>query len=448
MNKILRVACYIRVSTEEQAKHGYSVATQKDNIKEWIEKQENIAIVDYYIDDGVSADKLKKRTELQRLLTDIQDKKVDMVVFTKLDRWFRSVQKYYQIQQILDDNNVTWKAIHEDYETVTSSGKFKVNIMLSVAQQERDRCSERINDVFKHRIKNGYAVTGATPLGLKVVDSKVVPDEETKYLAIEMFDEYERCGNATMVKELLQARYGFSRDISRILKTLQNTLYIGKYRDNDNYCEPIISVEQFNRVQELVKKNLKKPGTRDLYVFSGLVVCDACGKKMAGSKKNSDTHKLFYYRCNQGVHKAKICPNSQVHRQDNIEQYLLDNVERLLSEQKEKYEVIIKETEKKKPKSNRKAIEKKVEKLNDLYVNDFISFEKYTKDREYLLSQIIDVAETTEIKKDLAKIKEFLQSDFKTIYKDFTTQEKMMFWRGIVDEIRVNGREITSIKFL
>ena len=114
-------------------------------------------LVDFYIDDGVSAVKLAKRLELQRLLEDVRQNKIDLILFTKLDRWGRSVRIYHKIQEILESHDVIWKAIDEDYETQTSAGKFKVNIMMSVAQQERDRCSERIKDVFEYKIKNGEA---------------------------------------------------------------------------------------------------------------------------------------------------------------------------------------------------------------------------------------------------------------------------------------------------
>ena len=74
--------------------------------------------------------------------------KIDIVVFTKLDRWFRNIAEYYKVQEVLETHNVNWKTIHEDYDTSTASGRLKINIMLSVAQDEADRTSERIKAVF------------------------------------------------------------------------------------------------------------------------------------------------------------------------------------------------------------------------------------------------------------------------------------------------------------
>ena len=70
MNKIIRVACYIRVSSEEQKKHGFSIGNQKDRLVNYIHEHPNMQLVDIYADEGVSADKLNKRVEMKRLLED------------------------------------------------------------------------------------------------------------------------------------------------------------------------------------------------------------------------------------------------------------------------------------------------------------------------------------------------------------------------------------------
>ena len=135
---ILRAGLYERVSTEEQALKGYSIEAQKDLLEEYCHKNE-IKIVGHYTDEGISGAKPPlKRPSLQRLLDDVQAGKVDIILFTKLDRWFRSVQEYYKVQEILDKHNVSWKTVLEDYNTDTSDGRLKVNIMLSVATSDSD----------------------------------------------------------------------------------------------------------------------------------------------------------------------------------------------------------------------------------------------------------------------------------------------------------------------
>ena len=137
----LRTAIYVRVSTEEQKIHGLSIEAQTEALDEWA-KEHGVKVVGHYNDAGISARKKHtKRPERIRLLEDVKAGRVDLIVFTKLDRWFRNIAEYYKVQEILEANNVNWKTIHEDYDTSTASGRLKINIMLSVAQDEADRTS-------------------------------------------------------------------------------------------------------------------------------------------------------------------------------------------------------------------------------------------------------------------------------------------------------------------
>jgi len=117
---VQRVALYIRVSTEKQKLHGLSVEAQTAALDAWA-KSVGVAVAGHYVDAGISArKKADKRPALQRLLQDVREGRIDLIVFTKLDRWFRNVGEYYKVQEILDDHKVAWRAIHEDYETATA----------------------------------------------------------------------------------------------------------------------------------------------------------------------------------------------------------------------------------------------------------------------------------------------------------------------------------------
>jgi len=143
------VLAYVRVSTEEQAIHGLSIEAQTSALESWV-KENGHRMVHIYTDAGISARKpASKRPALQQLLADAQSGKGDLVIFTKLDRWFRNIAEYYKVQEILEKFHVDWKTVHEDYDTSTASGRLKINIMLSVAQDEADRTSERIKAVFE-----------------------------------------------------------------------------------------------------------------------------------------------------------------------------------------------------------------------------------------------------------------------------------------------------------
>ena len=186
--RIVRVALYGRVSTEEQALKGFSIDAQVDALKEYCEKN-SMKIVDIYLDEGISGAKPPlKRPALKRLLEDVESGKIDMILFTKLDRWFRSVKEYFKVQDVLDNNKVEWKAIQENYDTTTANGQMAITIFLAVAQNERDKTAERIKVVLDHKRKNKEACFGgrATPFGYKKEADqdgiqRLVKDPETEH---------------------------------------------------------------------------------------------------------------------------------------------------------------------------------------------------------------------------------------------------------------------------
>lgn len=136
---MLRAGLFERVSTEEQSRFGYSIQTQIDALTEYCQKN-NIKIVDHYTDAGVSGGKAwKKRPQMVRLIEDVEAGKIDIILFTKLDRWFRNVIEYFKVQEILDRHHVEWKAIWEDYDTTTANGRMAITIFLAIAQNEREK---------------------------------------------------------------------------------------------------------------------------------------------------------------------------------------------------------------------------------------------------------------------------------------------------------------------
>lgn len=439
MEELKRVAAYIRVSTEEQKKKGYSIETQRANINEYLSKQSNMALVDFYVDEGISANKLNKRLALQRLLEDIKADKIDMIIFTKLDRWFRSVQKYYQIQEVLDAHNVVWKTIHEDYETATSSGKFKVNIMLSVAQNERDKTSERITDVFKYRIQEGYAVTGAQPFGFTIKDKKVVIDEDKREVVNEIIDFYESTGSLRKTLAHIQLAFGISLRATSLSNLLKNPKLCGKFRDNDNYCEPYITEARFKRINALLDKNLIEKKTSHQYIFSRLLVCNKCNFRMSGTYNSN----YSYYRCNNHYNQMR-CDNNIRIKESTVEKYLLDHIVDDLKQKIAEVEGI--ELTTKKLKSNRKEIEKKLDRIFNLYKDGFIDLDKYKKEHDLLKSQIID--EPTPEKIDVSYYKDFLKNFKLRSYSALDTEQKQSIWRSIVKEIRVEGKDVVSVRYV
>ena len=145
------VACYCRVSTDEQAKFGFSIQAQKDALEKYCKK--NGYNYEFYIDEGISAS-MKKRKALNEMLNKLNS--FDMILFTKLDRLSRNVLDANNINKLLIENKCTMKAIDEDdVDTSTADGTFIFNLKVSLAQREIEKTSERIRFVFRNKREKG-----------------------------------------------------------------------------------------------------------------------------------------------------------------------------------------------------------------------------------------------------------------------------------------------------
>lgn len=225
----MRVAIYGRVSTEEQARHGLSLGEQMVSLRAYAASQGHV-VVGEYMDPGISARKrYTNRPGLLSLLEDAKAKKFDLVLFIKLDRWVRSVRDYYQVQDILDAAGVTWQATQEDYETVTASGRLKVNIMLSVAQDEADRTSERIKFVIDAKRRDGLRWGTKAPIGLRVENGRLQKDDETFDLAVQMFEKFIETRSIIAARDFLVAS-GVSRTRFRARKSTPSWPPDGRWR--------------------------------------------------------------------------------------------------------------------------------------------------------------------------------------------------------------------------
>ena len=419
----MKVALYARVSTEEQAKHGLSIDTQLDNLRAWARDQGH-TVVGEYVDLGVSARKAPaKRPELQRLLGDLD--KLELIAFTKLDRWTRNVKGYYDVQAVLDRHRVAWAAIQEDYETVTASGRFKVNIMLSVAENEADRTSERIKVVFDRKIANGEYIGNRVPFGYSVIDKHLIPNEDADTVRA-AYDLYRRTGSIYQVKNFLHD-HGHPIVYVTVCRILRNPMYAGRYRANDSYCEPIIPPEVFDEVQAMLeKRSFRQNKSKRVYLFSGMIRCAYCGKVMAGSWQGNTRDKLRY-RCNYHFLNGQ-CPNSLNLKESVVETFLLDNVAAEL----QKLSVNLDPPKKKKRGPDKAAIMAKVERLQELYVEGMIDRERFHADREKLLAQIPQ----EQPERDLAAARRIvLADDFRERYNELPREDKRAVWRSVVDHV-------------
>lgn len=359
------------------------------------------------------------------------------LVFTKLDRFFRSVKLYYQATEIMDSRGIGWIAIQEQYETVTSQGRFTVNLMLSIAEAEADRTSERIKVVFDRKIANGEYIGNRVPFGYSVVDKHLVPNDDADTVRA-AYDLYRRTGSIYQVKNYLHS-VGHKVVYVTACRILRNPMYKGLYRENPSYCEPIIQPEVFDEVQQMLQvRSYRQNQSKRVYLFSGMIHCACCGKVMVGSWSGETKDKLRY-RCNYHALNGN-CPNKTNIKETEIEAYLLEHV----VDHFKKITADVEAPQKKKRGPDKTAIMVKIDRLKDLYVDGLIEKEQFVADRDKLLAMI----PKEQSKKDLSGVRRIvLDGDFRERYNELSREDKRSLWRSIIDHMTADDKGITNLFF-
>lgn len=439
--KLIKTAAYVRVSHEEQKKHGFSVDAQKEGLQKYANEKGYI-IVEWYIDEAKSARKKSKtRKELTRLVNDAKEKKFEMIIFKCIDRWFRNIAEYYKIQEILDDNNINWECSEEEYDTTTREGRLKLNLYLMLAQDEADRGSERINYVFENKITNGEAITSSLPIGFKIEEiegyKRVVVIEEERHIIEDIFDKFETLQSKRYVLFFINSKYGLNLSYKSLTNLLKNPLYYGAYRFNQNYVhnQPHISKKRWLNIQEILKKNIKNNPSNNIYIFSGMLKCVDCSGGLVGNYTTNSRKKVYYYyRCNKGVNEKRCTANISI-SETKLEKKLLSIIKPEIKKYIASFEV--KESKKPKPKIDIAKIKVQLERLNALYLDARISDAEYNK-RYQELSLKLKLSTKTEEKRDLTYLKELLNGDFEEIYSRLDKIEKRTLWRSFIKSLVVN----------
>lgn len=427
-----RVFLYARVSTEEQAVHGLSIEAQTAALESWA-KANGHAVVGLYVDAGISARKpASKRPALQRLLDDVRGGAGDLVAFTKLDRWFRNIAEYYKVQEVLEKYHVDWRTVQEDYDTSTASGRLKINIMLSVAQDEADRTGERIKFIFEDKVRKGEVISGKVPLGYKIENKKMVIDPQTAPIAQDIFRQYEVLRSIGALREYVLTKHGLVYTHSGIRAMLDNERYIGRAHGQDDFCQPLIPKDRFRACQGFLKQRAQRNMARSdrVYLFTGLVRCAECGNRLSA---HVVAQKYTYYRCTR-YEKLHLCTHKKRTSELVLEQWLLEN---LVSSYQEYNMSVSREAVAKRSGIDKDKIKRKMEKLKDLYLNDLIDKDSYERDYVKFRDQLRE-AQTQDLGVvrlvDTKRLEEPLE-----LYDMLTKEEKKEFWGSVIGTITITN---------
>lgn len=293
MNEEKKVAgIYIRVSTEDQAREGFSLGEQKEKLLQLCKFKE-YKIFKIYEEAGISAKDMEHRPAFIQMLEDMKKGKINYIVAHKLDRVTRSVRDLEELISLLEKHNTYLVCDRDDVNTSTANGRFFVRMLTVLSQLEIEIVSERTKFGLNGAIKSGH-LPGKIPLGYKKDgNKKTIIDETTKDIITRIFDmylsgkSYQQISNILKKEKVLAPKIWYDSTIQTVL---ENKIYMGDYEQYKqiaktqnikpvvymNVVEPIISRAMWEEAQIQKEKN-QRTYTRDrVYLYFQKLKCPHC----------------------------------------------------------------------------------------------------------------------------------------------------------------------------
>lgn len=468
-------ALYIRVSTDEQAKEGYSIPAQTDILTQYC-KAFGIKIFNTYTDPGASGKNIT-RPGLQQMMRDAKRGLFNCLVVWKISRLSRSLKDLLTIVDDLENNGVSFISHSEHFDTSTPVGRMTLQVLGSIAEFERNTMIENVKLGLKERAKQGKW-TGNHVFGYDNKNKELIINDFEAAIVRRIYDMYLKDDKglftiaSTLNTEGLKTKRKsmFGKDyIERILK---NTVYIGKVRHNirndqgyyevDGIHQPVITIDEYNQAQiKLKKSSIRFQKDPNSFLLISLIKCKACGNNMISKYGYYNSKKYRYYICGRyhRLGKAACSPNPV--QADDIENEALERLFRIIENPETISNIISKA--KKRNTSCLDPVQKELRSINIEIEKNDRNLQKYFKlfENDRLKPDILE-ARITEIHESNNKLSErkfelekFLRNNTDTLISEeevlfnlkqfnaiFASSEhidKRILLQSFIDEIRLTS---------
>ncbi|MDD2208520.1 MAG: recombinase family protein [Bacilli bacterium] len=481
MNNEKKIAgIYIRVSTTDQVREGFSLPEQKERL-EALCKYKGYEIYKFYEDAGISAKNIESRPAFNELLEDMKAKKVNTMVAMKLDRVTRSVYDWENLMKFLEENDCYIDCACDEISTTSANSKLVTRLLMSVSQNEIERTSERTKVGLAGAIKVGN-IPSQTPLGFKRDNKKLVPDPLTKDIIIRMYQLYFEGNSYQKIKNIFneeQVNNKTNWNDSTIKAMLENEVYKGDYVHGkrgknpiyyENVVEPIVSKEMWENCQVQKKINSRSYQRTLTYLFLQKLKCPKCNRILGGkATKKKNGLEYYYYYCTDCKKNIK---------EESIEQsiiYLLNDIFEYDAVVNEFFLPVLKSKIQNPKEEYQKEIinqQSKLERIKKAYINGSFELEEYDKERiiiedniNNLKSKLIENEQVKEltftkedilIKRDIDFINRiklpFLFNEWVETWKDLEREQQAKIIMNYIDDIslkvgRNNSYQVEKVNF-
>lgn len=451
----MTVGIYIRVSTEEQAREGFSISAQREKLKAYCISQD-WQDYKFYVEEGKSA-KDTNRPYLKLMLDHIQQGLINVVLVYRLDRLTRSVKDLYKLLDLFDKNNCIFRSATEVYDTGSATGRLFITLVAAMAQWERENLGERVTMGQVEKARKGQ-YSAPAPFGFKKQDETLVKDKKQGYILMDMIDKVKKGWSIRQIAKYLDQSYlpirGYKWHIATILSILHNPALYGalRWKDelNETSHEGYLTKEEFEELQNILysRQNFRKRQIESAHIFQMKLVCPQCGNRLGCErsvyfrKKDQKNVESLHYRCQSCALNER--PSISV-SEKKLEKALL----LFMKNVKFDLEPVVKE-EKNETTEIQNAIvkiERQREKFQKAWASDLMTDEEFTarmsetrKAHENFTKRLSEIQRATPLPIDIKKAKK-LVNEFKINWAYLNTEEKREFVQSFIEKIEFTKKD-------
>ena len=428
---------YIRVSTEDQAREGFSLGEQEEKLLQLCKFKE-LEVYKVYKDAGISAKDMEHRPQFQEMIKDMKEGKLNYIVAYKLDRITRSVRDLEELISVLEQYNCFLLCDRDDVNTSTANGRFFVRMLTVLSQLEIEIVSERTKFGLNGAIKSGH-IPGQRPFGYKSADDKrMVIDNATRPYVEKIFDMYLEGKSFQQIANYFKENNIYPKKNwkdTTIQKIIDNKIYMGDYEQYKrigkqenlepivymNVVEPIISRAKWKECQRQKERN-QRTYTRDrVYTFFQRLKCPNCSRIMKCKGSGGTKRKYMYYTCEH----CHINFN-----EDHVEHLLRDFIYDLLE-----YDMAVKKfflpvLEDKTNNIDTTSIDKEIRdlekqrnRIKDLYIKGIVEIDDFKEDYKLIEDKLANLESK---KLELVNLETFNYSPHELLAQRDLEKEKMI----------------------